>query len=296
MPIIQAGDIQLFYEETGSGKAGSVILIRGQGTQMIHWPKSFYNAFAQQGYRTVRFDNRDTGLSDKFDHIGDLELENIRKQIAGGDNFEPPYTLNDMVLDVTHLMDALNIEKAHIVGISMGGFITQVLAAKHPNRVLSMASIMSASGNIDPQIIDALWSQRLSREAYAEEWVDYIRAFGSPKFSAGDDHSRSQAAAAFDRCYSPDGANRQILATLSAKDIDLQSLVKTISIPALVVHGENDGLIPPDRGRETADLIPNAKFVLVHGMGHDTPPKLGKPLADIVLEHIQPVGSYPSAD
>ena len=181
-------------------------------------------------------------------------------------------------------------------GISMGGFITQVLAAKHPNRVLSMASIMSASGNIDPQIIDALWSQRLSREAFAEEWVDYIRAFGSPKFSAGDDHSRSQAAAAFDRCYSPDGANRQILAILSAKDIDLQSLVKTISIPALVVHGENDGLIPPDRGRETADLIPNAKFVLVHGMGHDTPPKLGKPLADIVLEHIQPVGSYPSAD
>jgi pimeloyl-ACP methyl ester carboxylesterase len=294
MPIIQAGDIQLFYEETGSGKAGSVILIRGQGTQMIHWPESFYNAFAQKGFRTVRFDNRDTGLSDKFDHFGDPELEKIRKQIAGGDNIDPPYTLNDMVLDVTHLMDALNIEKAHIVGISMGGFITQVLAAKHPNRVLSMASIMSGSGNVDPQIIDALWAQRLSREAFIEEWVDYIRAFGSPKYAAGDDHSRSQAAAAFDRGYSPDGANRQILAILSAKDINLQSLVKTISIPALVVHGENDGLIPPEKGRETADLIPNAQFKLVQGMGHDTPPKLGELLAEIVIAHIQSVENHPS--
>ena len=132
MPIIQAGNIQLAYEESGSGEAGTVILIRGQGTQMIHWPASFYNAFAEQGFRTVRFDNRDTGLSEKFDHIGDQELENIRKQIAAGDNFDPPYTLDDMVLDVIHLMDALNIEKAHIVGISMGGIITQVLAAKYP--------------------------------------------------------------------------------------------------------------------------------------------------------------------
>ena len=293
MPLIQAGNIQLAYEESGSGEAGNVILIRGQGTQMIHWPASFYDAFAAQGFRTIRFDNRDTGLSHKFVHIGDPELNKIRKQIAAGQDFDPPYTLNDMVLDVIHLMDALNIEKAHIVGISMGGFITQVLAAKHPNRVLSMSSIMSASGNVDPQIIDALWSQRLSREAFIKEWVDYIRAFGSPKYAEGDDHSRSQAAAAYDRCYSPDGANRQILAILSAKEIDLQSLVKTISMPALVVHGENDGLIPPDRGRETADLIPNAKFKLVEGMGHDTPPKLGKLLAEIVLEHINNIGSSP---
>jgi len=293
MPLIQAGNIQLAYEESGSGEAGNVILIRGQGTQMIHWPASFYDAFAAQGFRTIRFDNRDTGLSHKFVHIGDPELNKIRKQIAAGQDFDPPYTLNDMVLDVIHLMDALNIEKAHIVGISMGGFITQVLAAKHPNRVLSMSSIMSASGNVDPHIIDALWSQRLSREAFIKEWVDYIRAFGSPKYAEGDDHSRSQAAAAYDRCYSPDGANRQILAILSAKEIDLQSLVKTISMPALVVHGENDGLIPPDRGRETADLIPNAKFKLVEGMGHDTPPKLGKLLAEIVLEHINNIGSSP---
>lgn len=291
MTIIQAGDIQLAYEESGSGEAGTVILIRGQGTQMTHWPASFYETFAAKGYRTVRFDNRDTGLSQKFDHVGDRELEIIREQIAAGKNFDPPYTLEDMVLDVIHLMDALAIEKAHIVGISMGGFITQVLAAQYPSRVLSMTSIMSASSNVDPQIVDMLWSQRLSREAFIDEWVDYIRMFGSPKYAEGDAHSREVAATAYDRCYAPDGANRQILAILAAQDMDLPSLVKTISIPALVVHGENDGLIPPDRGKETAELIPKATFKLVQGMGHDTPPKLGKPLADIVLEHIQSVES-----
>lgn len=290
MPLIQAGTISLAYEESGSGEAGAVILIRGQGTQLIHWPASFYTAFADQGFRTIRFDNRDTGLSEKFDHIGNQALEAIRKKIAAGKDVDPPYTLDDMALDVIHLMDVLRIEKAHVVGISMGGFITQVLAAKYPDRILSMASIMSASGSVDPRIIDTLWSQSVSREAYIQEWVDYIRSFGSPKYAEGDDHSRAVAASAYERCYSPDGANRQILAILSAKDMDLKSLVKTIAAPALVVHGENDELIPLEKGRETAGLIPHAKFVPVPGMGHDTPPKLGKPLADIVLEHIQSVG------
>jgi len=289
MPIVQAGNKKLAYEESGSGKAGTVILIRGLGTQMIHWPISFYKAFVAQDFRIVRFDNRDTGLSEKYDHVGDHDLESIRKQVAAGEEFVPPYTLDDMVLDVTHLMDALTIDRAHIVGISMGGFIVQIMAAKYPSRVLSMTSIMSSSGIVDPQIIDTLWSQRLSRDAFIEEWTEYIRLFGSPKFAAGDEHSRSMAAAAFDRCYSPDGANRQILAILSAKDMYLQSLIKTISIPVLVVHGANDMLISPDKGRVTAELIPGAKFKLVDGMGHDTPPALGQPLADIVLEHIRSV-------
>jgi pimeloyl-ACP methyl ester carboxylesterase len=289
MPVIQAGNIQIAYEESGSGEAGNVILIRGQGTQMIHWPETFYKAFADQGFRTIRFDNRDTGLSQKFDHIGDQELEAIRKQVAAGEDFEPPYTLDDMALDVINLMEALDILKAHIIGISMGGTIAQLAAAKHPDRILSMASVMSASGVVNTQIIDLLWSKQLSREAYIQEWVDYIRAFGSPKYAEGVDHSRATAAAAYDRCYCPDGANRQILAILAAKNTDLLSLVKTISVPALVLHGEADGLVPPDRGKETAKLIPNARFELVEGMGHDTPPKLGKPMADIFIDHIRSV-------
>ena len=284
MGIIQTGRVEIAYEASGSGEAGVVVLIRGQGTQLIHWPESFHEAFSAQGFRTVRFDNRDTGLSGKFDHIAGQELEALKQRIIAGEEIDPPYTMDDMSLDVVALMDKLDIDTAHIVGISMGGFIAQLLAAKHPSRVLSMTSIMSGSGPVDPTLIDTLWSIRNSREAFMEEWVDYIRQFGSKKYFEGDDYSRRIAAAAFDRCYSPDGANRQLLAIFSRKNT--RDRVRTISVPTLVVHGAGDLLIPPARGKETAELIPGATFQLIDGMGHDIPPGLGKLLAEIVLTHI----------
>ncbi len=158
MNIIQADRVEMAYETSGSGEAGVVILIRGQGTQLIHWPESFYETFSTQGFRTVRFDNRDTGLSEKFDHIAGQELEALKRRITAGEEIDPPYTIDDMALDVVALMDGLDINTAHIVGISMGGFIAQTLAAKYPFRVLSMTSIMSASGSGDPALIDSLWS------------------------------------------------------------------------------------------------------------------------------------------
>ncbi len=192
-----------------------------------------------------------------------------------------------MALDVIALMDGLDVDTAHIVGISMGGFIAQLLASKYPSRVRSMTSIMSRSGVIDPMLIDALWSVRSSREVFIQEWVEYIRQFGSKKYFEGDDYSRRIAAAAFDRCYSPDGANRQLLAICSMKN--KRDLVKTITVPTLVVHSAGDLLLPPAKGRETADLIPGATFKLIAGVGHDIPPGLGKPLTEIVLEHIQSI-------
>jgi len=285
MGIIQTGRVEIAFETSGSGKAGVVILIRGQGTQLIHWPESFYEAFSTRGFRTIRFDNRDTGLSGKFDHITGRELESLKRRMVTGEKIEPPYTMDDMALDVIALMDELDIDAAHIAGISMGGFIAQLLAAKYSSRVLSMTSIMSGSGPVDPTLIDALWSVRRSREAVIQEWVEYVRQFGSKKYFAGDDYSRQIAAAAFDRCYSPDGANRQLLAIFSMKNT--RDRVKTISVPTLVVHGAGDLLIPSARGQETADLIPGAAFKLIDGMGHDIPPGLGKPLAEIVLAHIR---------
>ena len=284
MGILQTGRVNLEYEAAGSGDAGAVILIRGQGTQLIHWPESFYEAFSTRGFLTIRFDNRDTGLSSKFDNFAGQELEAFKKRLAAGDDIDPPYTMDDMALDVVALMDELDIETAHIAGISMGGFIAQLLAAKYPARVLSMTSIMSGSADVDPALIDALWSVPRSREEYIQEWVDYIRQFGSKQYFEGDDYSRRIAAAAFDRCYSPDGANRQLLAIFSRKNP--KEWVKSISVPTLVVHGSDDLLISPSRGRETARLIPGATFQLIDGMGHDTPPRLGKLLAEIVLEHI----------
>jgi len=285
MAIIARSRPEISFESTGSGKAGVVILIRGQGTQLIHWPESFYKEFSNRGFRTIRFDNRDTGLSEKFDHVTGRALEALKQLIAEGDEIEPPYTMNDMVLDVVALMDGLEIVKANIVGISMGGIIAQLLAAIHPDRVLSMTSIMSTSSILDPTLIDTLWSVPKSREAIIEEWVEYIHQFGGEKYFEGDDYSRRIAAAAFDRCYSPDGANRQLLAIYAMKN--MKEKVKTISVPTLVVHGAEDLLISPSKGKETAELIAGASFQLIEGMGHDIPPGLGKFLADSIITHIQ---------
>ena len=285
MGIIQTGRVEIAYETSGSGQAGVIILIRGQGTQLIHWPESFYETFSTPGFRTIRFDNRDTGLSEKFDRIAGRELEALKHRIAAGEEIDPPYTIDDMAMDVIALMDGLTIDKAHIIGISMGGYIAQVLAAKYSSRMLSMTSVMSGSGPADPALIDMLWSVPRPREAFIKDWVAYVRQFGSKTYFEGDDYSRRTAAAAFDRCYSPEGANRQMLAICSMKDT--RNRVGTISVPTLVVHGADDLLIPPAKGRETADLIPGATFKLIDGMGHDTPPSLGQPLAEIVLEHIQ---------
>jgi pimeloyl-ACP methyl ester carboxylesterase len=285
MGIIKTGQTDIAYETSGNGEAGAVILIRGQATQMSHWPESFYEAFSNRGFLTVRFDNRDTGLSGKFDHITEQDMETLKQRSMAGEEIVPPYTLYDMAGDVIGLMDGLDINSAHIVGISMGGYIAQIIAAKYASRVLSMTSIMSGSGSLDPTLMEQLWLTRKSREDFIQEWVEYVQEFGSKKFFEGDDHSRQQAAVAYDRCYSPDGANRQLFAIASMKNG--KELAKTITVPALVVHGAGDLLLPPERGRETADLIPGAAFKLIEGMGHDIPPGLGKPLADVVLEHIQ---------
>lgn len=285
MDTLIANQTEIAYEISGSGDAGTIILIRGQGTQMIHWPESFYQAFTRQGFLTIRFDNRDTGLSGKFDHISDRELKILKKLALAGKKISPPYTLYDMALDVIGLMDGLGIPSAHIVGISMGGYIAQIVAAKHASRVLSMTSIMSGSGSLDPSLLERLWLTRKSRESFIDEWVEYVQQFGSKKYFESDDHSRQQAAAAYDRCYSPDGANRQLFAIASMKNG--KELAKSITIPTLVVHGAGDMLLPPSRGRETAKLISGATFKLIDGMGHDIPPDLGKPLANVVLEHIQ---------
>jgi pimeloyl-ACP methyl ester carboxylesterase len=285
MDILTVGRIDIAYETSGSGEAGTVILIRGQGTQMTHWPESFYNVFAHHGFLTVRFDNRDTGLSEKFDHISDGELEILKQCTLAGEEIEPPYTLDDMAMDVIGLMDGLGIHSAHIVGISMGGYIAQIVAAKYASRVLTMTSIMSGSGSLDPILIERLWLTRKPRESFIEEWVEYVQQFGSKKYFEGDEYSRRQAANAYDRCYSPDGANRQLFAIASMKNG--KELAKNITAPTLVVHGAGDLLLPPSRGRETAKLIPGATFKLIDGMGHDIPPGLGKPLASVVLEHIK---------
>jgi pimeloyl-ACP methyl ester carboxylesterase len=285
MSIIHTGQIEIAYEENGPVDGNAVILIRGQGTQLIHWPQEFYDPFAAAGYRTVRFDNRDTGLSGKFDRVAGKELAYMWEQATSGKAFQPPYTLDDMVNDVIGLMDALKIKKAHIIGISMGGVIAQLIAARHGNRARSLTSVMSASRSIDPALIADLWKVPKPRKEAIEEWVDYMYTYGSKAFLADDEYYRQQAATAYDRCYASDGANRQILAICATTDVS--ELITSISVPTLVVHGAGDLLIPPEAGQETAELIPGARFELIEGMGHDIPPALGQPLSSIIIDHIR---------
>jgi proline iminopeptidase len=285
MRKIRTGQIEIAYEETGPVDGTAVILIRGQATQLIHWPPEFYDPFAAAGYRTVRFDNRDTGLSGKFDHIDGRELADLWDRAASGKDFQPPYTLEDMVDDVRGLMDALNIGQAHIVGISMGGVIAQLTAARYGERVLSLTSVMSGSRKIDPTLIADLWAVPKPREEVIEEWVEYVRTFGSPGYGAGDEYARNQGATAYDRCYAPEGGNRQILAICARTDVS--ELIKSISVPTLVVHGADDSLISPEYGRRTAELISGATFKVIEGMGHDIPPALGQPLSSIIIDHIR---------
>lgn len=285
MGIINTGKIDIAYEESGPADGEVVILIRGQGTQLIHWPEEFYEPFAASGYRTVRFDNRDTGLSSKFDDLSGKELEQMWKQASSGKAFQPPYTLDDMVNDVIGLMDALYIDTAHIVGISMGGVIAQLISARYGDRVRSLTSVMSASRSIDPALIAELWTVPKPRDEAIQEWVDYMHAYGSKAMLADDEYYRQQAATAYDRCYSTDGPNRQILAICATSNVN--ALARTITTPTLVVHGAGDLLVPPEAGRETAQLIPGAKFELIEGMGHDIPPALGQPLSSIIIDHIR---------
>jgi proline iminopeptidase len=285
MGILNTGEIDIAYEENGPVDGRAVLLIRGQGTQLIHWPPEFYEPFADAGFHTVRFDNRDTGLSSKFDRIAGKDLEDMWQQAMAGKDFQPPYTLDDMVNDVIALMDVLNISQAHIVGISMGGVISQLLAARHGDRVRSLTSVMSASRKIDPALIADLWTDPKPREDAIEEWVEYMHTFGSKDMLADDDYYRQQAADAYDRCYAPEGANRQILAICAVSNVNER--IQTISVPTLVVHGAVDQLVPPEAGRQTAELIPNARFKLIEGMGHDIPPALGHPLATVIIDHIR---------
>ena len=290
MGTIQTNQIEIAYEESGPVDGTAVILIRGQATQLIHWPPEFYDPFAAAGYRAVRFDNRDTGLSSKFDQMAGQALADMWERAASGKDFQPPYTLEYMVDDVCGLMDALNIDKAHIVGISMGGVIAQLTAARYGERVLSLTSVMSGSRKIDPTLIADLWAVPKPREEVIEEWVEYVRTFGSPGYDAGDEYARRQGAAAYDRCYAPEGGNRQILAICATSDVS--ELIKTISVPTLVVHGADDVLIPPEFGQVTAELIPGATFKVIEGMGHDIPPALGQPLSSIIIDHLNSAENY----
>ncbi|MCW3013882.1 MAG: alpha/beta fold hydrolase [Solirubrobacterales bacterium] len=272
--LITVGDIELCYESFGDPADPTVLLVMGLGTQMLGWRPEFCKLIAAEGYRVIRYDNRDVGRSTHFsDHappsLGEMLLRRPRN---------PAYTLEDMADDAAGLLDALGVQSAHVVGVSMGGMIAQMVAARHPAKVRSLVSIMSTTGaslvgrpalKVLPFLVKPPATERAAEIARIEALQDVI---GSPGFERDVASTRELAGMSFDRSSDRRGAGRQLGAILASGN--RTKALTCITAPTLVIHGTDDKMIAPSGGRATAKAIPGARLELIPGMGHDLPYEL----------------------
>jgi len=286
-----AGKLHIEYESLGDPRHPAIVLIMGLGMQLTDWPDEFCHALVARGYRVVRFDNRDCGLSA---HTPGRRRANLLLAMAAaalGLPVRTAYTLQDMAGDAVGLMDTLGIERAHIVGASMGGMIAQVLAARFPQRVLSLTSIMSSSGNRrlsrPSRTARKVLLSRPADAADPESVIDHLVALfgviGSPAFPTSAAALRQRLGRSVRRAYAPAGTARQLLAIIASGD--RRKLLRTIAAPALVIHGDSDPLVPVAAGRDTAQHIPGAALLVIDGMGHDLPLALLPRLVQAVADH-----------
>ena len=289
----RANGIDIAFQDSG-GNGPVVLLVMGLGMQLIAWPASLVDALTGAGYRVLRHDNRDAGLST---HLHDAERSNLMWQalrMRMGLALDVPYGLQDMAGDALGLLDALGIAQAHVLGVSMGGMIVQRMAATAPDRVLSLTSIMSSSGarhlpGPRAEVAAAMLRRPPRRSAGEDALVDHsvglLRLIQSPAWPLDEAVLREQVLTALRRSYDPAGTQRQLLAIWA--DTERPALLSRIACPALVVHGEADPLLPIECGRDTARRIPGARFVGIPGMGHDWPPAVAAQLAGHVLPFLQ---------
>ena len=267
----KAGDIEICYETFGSADDPAMLLVMGLGTQMIAWPEDFCRSLAERGFHVIRYDNRDVGRST---HMRQHRPPTVR-QLLLRDKRAARYSLADMADDGIRLLDALGIERAHVVGASMGGMIAQTMAARHPDRVHSLASIMSNTGHRwkgTPGLrVYPIFLRRpaSNREGAVESFVSVFKLIGSPGFPLDEEEVRRAAELSYERGYNPAGTGRQLAAILAAGDRTAE--VQTITAPTVVIHGTMDRMVRPSGGRATAAAIPGAELVMIEGMGHDFP-------------------------
>jgi pimeloyl-ACP methyl ester carboxylesterase len=272
MPRAKVSDtIELEYDITGDAGAPPLVLVMGFGQQMIAWDPRFCAKIADEGFRVVRFDNRDVGLSTKLAQHGTPDF--MRAMM--GDASAAPYAIQDMADDLAGLVTALDLRAAHIVGASMGGFIVQETAIRHPDRVLTLASIMSTTGNraaahSKPEALAMLVKPPpTDRAAMLERALELWKVIGSPGFPFDRERVLARAGAAWDRDHDAAGVARQAAAVFTQRD-RTTDLAK-VKAPTVVIHGAEDPLISVSGGEATANVIPGAKLVVVPGMGHDLP-------------------------
>jgi pimeloyl-ACP methyl ester carboxylesterase len=291
----RVGEIDLCYQELGDPRGEPMVMVMGLATQMIHWEEGFCELLGDQGYRVIRFDNRDAGRSTTLPGPppGQLAiLLGLRRGLA--------YTLDDLAGDTAGLLDALGIESAHLVGVSMGGMIAQVLAYRRPERVRSLGLIMTGAGKRVTSVPrmralgTLLYRAPRDRQGYAEHAVRIFRVIGGSSFASRDETVRALALEAYDRGHSRVGAARQLHAITASSDRTGQ--LRTVRAPTVVIHGTRDPLIRPAAGRAVAEAIPGASWVPVEGMAHDLPVELWPLVAGELVANARradAVGSQP---
>lgn len=282
--------ISITFEDKGPRDAPVILLVMGLGGQLTLWPDEFVDALNARGFRTIRYDNRDVGLSTHFDAAGVPNLKWMFVKSLLRLPVRSAYTLADMAADGVALLDHLGIARAHIVGVSMGGMISQHIAARYPDRVLSLTSVMSTTGNprlprAQKEAMQVLTSRPMSGDP--EDLIAYsVRAakvIGSPGYPPDEERLQRRVRSDFERGWYPQGVARQMAAIVA--DGDRRPMLKSIDAPTLVIHGEGDPLVPLAGGRDTADNIPGARLLTIPGMGHDLPLGLVDTLADAIAGH-----------
>jgi pimeloyl-ACP methyl ester carboxylesterase len=273
MPLAHANGIELYYETFGSDESSPLVLVAGLAMQLISWPDELCEQFAAAGFYVIRFDNRDIGLSTHLDAAGKPDIGIARRDPAA----VATYTLDDLADDVAGLLDALSIESAHVLGVSMGGMIAQTVAVRHPGRVRTLTSIMSTVGpRIGPPTPAALATLFPApihdREEAGQRSVDTFRVIGSPGYDFPEESLRDVGRRAFDRAYDPAGVGRQLVAIWASGD--RSEALSTITAPTLVLHGADDPLVTLPGGQATAAAIPGAELHIYPGMGHSLPREL----------------------
>lgn len=291
MPNIRANNIDIYYEENGPADAPVILLVMGLGAQMIAWPDAFIHGLVSKGYRIIHYDNRDVGMSQRMEGAKAPNLVWTMFKARIGLPVSVPYTLGDMAGDGIGLLDALGIDKAHVVGASMGGMIVQLMAANNPERTLSMTSIMSSSGK--PGLpgaradIQRRFMVKRAPDASREEAVAFgaelVSSFSFPDPARPENAHAEMTAKAFDRGYYPVGTRRQLLAIIA--DGSRVERLKKIAVPTLVVHGGADPLVPKEGSEDIARHIPGARLEIIDEMAHDLPPSQVGRMVDLIAGH-----------
>lgn len=286
--------IEIEYETYGPADGPPLLLVGGLGVQIISWTETYVNALTERGFRVIAYDNRDCGLSTRFDDWGPADIKTAFAQARAKQRVDAPYTLEDMADDAAGLLDALDIGKAHIVGSSNGGAIAQTLALRHPGKFATMISIMATSGRRGlprPTGAVAEWLNKPrnpagTREGAMDEAVATSKLIGSPGFPRNEAEIRDRAGRLYDRAFYPAGSSRHLLASVASGDGRAARLGE-IAAPTLVIHGRDDPLVDLACAEDVKNAIPGAEMLVIDGMGHDYPDGAVPTIADAIAAHAE---------